>query len=98
MELSEYLAKHNVKHREFAMLIGLHPKHVGYLATGKRRAGPETALRIETVTRGEVTIHEAMHPRDYAYQQRVRERFATWEQATALGNAVQHLLPVHLAA
>ncbi len=80
MKLKEYLKQKKVKHHEFARLIGVHRQQVTRLVSGIG-VSLSIALRIETVTRGEVSAREAMFPQiDYS-EETDNQRFLAWDFA-----------------
>lgn len=55
MTINEYLAKHDMTHREFGQLVGLTEAMVSHYTNNRHSPRMYTALRIEQATGGEVT-------------------------------------------
>lgn len=77
MLVRDYLKRYRVTQPEFARLLGISLTHVSRLAIGTR-ASPELALKIETITRGEVSVIEAMYPKDPDFVERAKARRIRW--------------------
>jgi DNA-binding transcriptional regulator YdaS (Cro superfamily) len=58
MKISYYLKKHNLSRAAFAKKAGVIDKAVSHWITGERKPKPATALKIERVTKGEVTLQD----------------------------------------
>jgi transcriptional regulator with XRE-family HTH domain len=54
--LKEYLDNNNIKHREFAKLIGISESMLSYILDNKRRPSEKVAKRIEKITNKEIGI------------------------------------------
>ena len=54
MTLKEYLEKNRIKQADFAEITGLKQAMISLYINGQRRPSPETALKIEKATGGEV--------------------------------------------
>lgn len=52
--LGDYLIKNGISQTEFARLAGMPAAHISMLASGERRAGLDTAFKIEQATNGAV--------------------------------------------
>lgn len=62
MKLQKWLNKEKITNTKFAEKIGVHVSFITHIIKGRRRASPKTALKIEQVTRGAVTIRELLYP------------------------------------
>jgi DNA-binding transcriptional regulator YdaS (Cro superfamily) len=58
MKIHEYLEKHSITRAKFAKKVGVIEKAVGHWITGARDPKPDTAVKIERVTKGEVTLQD----------------------------------------
>lgn len=58
MELGAYLKEKRVKQNEFARLVGTSQAAISQILNKKTRPDPNTALRIERATNGEVKARD----------------------------------------
>lgn len=55
MKLKEYLSKHSIRYRPFAKDLGIAEQTLRSIMAGIRRPGLVLALKIEELTKGEIT-------------------------------------------
>jgi DNA-binding transcriptional regulator YdaS (Cro superfamily) len=58
MSILEHLEKHGLSRKAFGKKVGAKEKGVSHWITGIRRPKPTTAMKIEWVTKGEVTLQD----------------------------------------
>ena len=61
MTLKDYLKNKKISVSNFAKIAGLKQPYVSLISNGNRRPSPNTALRIEQATGGQVTRMEFLY-------------------------------------
>lgn len=62
MKLAEYLASKKLSQSEFGKQLGVTQGLVSHWLTGRANIPLETAIKIESVTRGAVTVYDLSSP------------------------------------
>lgn len=65
-----YMARHGFESQQkFATLVGLSRQHVSNIVLGRHQMGRKSAVKIEKITKGELTVQELL-----TWQPRRRKR------------------------
>lgn len=71
MLLRDYLSKYKITQRVMADRLGITISHLRVILTQKGMPSRSLAMRIETITNGEVTKEEAIFPPTYTPKQEI---------------------------
>lgn len=62
MKLSEWQRDNEISDIALGIKLGIHPSHISHIKAGRKRPSPQLALKIEEITKGNVTIMELLYP------------------------------------
>jgi transcriptional regulator with XRE-family HTH domain len=62
MKLQEYFRLNNLSQKDFAVLVGVSEVHISQILRGIKNPSIQLIRRIETVTKGTVTVTDLFHP------------------------------------
>ena len=62
MKIKEYLEKTRLTQKEFSSLVGVSQSHVSNIMGGVKNPSIQLINKIETLTKGEVTVTDLLHP------------------------------------
>lgn len=74
MKLKEYLRRHKIIYRTFAQELGITEQSLKTIMAGIRRPGLTLCIKIEKLTKGEITPHQLVEDYDKASAEKSRKK------------------------
>lgn len=76
MKLKEYLSKHSIRYRPFAKDLGIAEQTLRSIMAGIRRPSLTLALKIEELTKGEITPQQLAKDFQKVSEEKARKKSA----------------------
>ena len=78
MSLKQWQKKQNLSNVKLASLLTIHPSYLTHVYAGRRTVSPKLALKIEQLTKGEVTRLELLYGEDALYRKSIFKSVKTF--------------------